>query len=221
MQLEKRIIKKQSFFITDDIFCEGKVFLFPFLSLHHKINSSKHPSFLSRHLFHCLIKSSDKDSPLWRRWPSPGFIFINTHQVASFLLISCFHSLWQKRSRNYQPTGLCVASTCHHIGSWHLCLTTTQCEKTNQLWFVYFLQFVTMHAAKNKKERKQQTCCALHPNAKWLVLGIFISMLQMRNAASHISFKRFVYILLLCNSMAIAAIGKSVGLLHKIVLLGR
>jgi len=58
------------------IFFVVKFFFSTFLSHHHKINSFKHPSFLSRHLFHCLIKSSDKASPAWRRTPSHCDLYI-------------------------------------------------------------------------------------------------------------------------------------------------
>jgi len=113
--------------------------------------------FLSRHLFHCLIQSSDKASPAWRRRSSHCDLYI----------------------------------------------------------------FAVCHYASNQKQKMKKTTNMLC--MAWSVLGICICQPeQMKNATSHTSLKRFIFILLLYNRIMVTkAIGKSGGLSHKMVLLCR
>jgi len=85
-------------------------------------------------------------------------------------------------------------------------------KKTFPLQFVDILQF---HYAINQKQINEE-------NNKHAVHGIqmpqdwFLAFVFARtNEKCNISFKRFAFILLLCNSVATKAIGKSGALLQK------
>jgi len=162
-------------------------FFFPIFAPHHKINSSKHPSFHSRHIFYCLIQSSDRTSPLQRRRTFP---FINFHKVASFLLISCF-SLYDKKQKQKLPDGVWHPHATRLVPD--ICLwQQPNVKKFNINYDLYI--FCSLLLCKQPKTKNEETTNLLCMASKCHMISSWHLYLpeQMKNATSHISLKIFV-----------------------------